>query len=254
LAFFIGKEDEMKKFLPLVFFLSFFVIGNLSAYEAIFFDDFSDGKSDGWWLSPKGNWAIIDESLRQIDQPSGEDWVMGLVENLEISDQTIETEVSTVGYGGVVFWYQDKLNFVSIVVYPFSSGLYLNEKLDGVSTIYQYGFRTRHNLWYDLRVEANSTTGQLDIFVDDSYIFTYNVTTPKRTGQSGVTFGNGGANFDDFKLTYQVCDADYNGDGNINFLDSFQKRKDLIEDALIKAKQEFNDWRDNCYLPSKNEQ
>jgi hypothetical protein len=238
----------------LIFAFTLFFIGNVKAYEETFFDNFNDGIIDEWWLSPNGNWAIIDESLRQIDQNSAEDWVMGLVESLEISDQVIETEVSTPGYGGVVIWYQDKSNYVSIVVYPYTAGLYINEKLNGLSTIFEYGFRTRHNWWYDLRVDVNSFTGELDIYVDDTYIFTYTVTTPKRTGQSGVTFGNGGANFDDFKITYMVCDADYNGDGLINFLDRYNKRRDLIEDAIQEATKEFNEWKENCWLPSKDTQ
>ena len=90
--------------------------------------------------------------------------------------------------------------------------------------------------------------------MDDTYIFTYNATTPNRTGQSGVTSGNGGAYFDDFKLIYQVCDADYNGDGVINQLDLNRKRMDLIEQAIYEVKLELDKWKENCWRPNKEDQ
>jgi hypothetical protein len=250
--FYWESRLEMKRILMLACFLSFFFIGTVNAYQETFFDDFNDGNTDGWWLSEKGQWSIENDTLKQ--DKDGEDHVLGLVENLIISDQVIETEVYTPGYGGIALWYQDKFNYIDILIYPFSSGIYLVERFDGEVKKYQYGFTTRHYTWYDLRIEADSKTGELDIYIDGTYIFTYQTTTTKREGLSGVSSGNGGANFDDFTLTYQVCDADYNGDGNINFLDSFQKRKDLIEDALQKAIKEFNEWKENCYLPSKDEQ
>lgn len=240
----------MKKISLLLCIFVLIFIGTANAYMETFFDNFNDYTTDGWWLSDRGNWSIEDDRLRQDNQSNGEDWVMGLVENLEISDQVIEIEVSTVGYGGIVFWYQDKLNYVSILVYPYSAGLYLNEKLNGVSTIYQYGFRTWHTRWYDLKVDADSVTGELDIYVDGSHIFTYNATTPKRNGQSGVTSGNGGAYFDDFKITYRVCDADFDGDGEITNKDQISKRKDLFEQAVQQALDEFNYWKESCWFPA----
>ena len=244
----------MKRVSLLIFFSVLIFIGTATAYDETFFDNFNDGNTDGWSLSPKGNWKIIAEKLSQVDQPTGDDWVMGLVDNLEISDQVIQTEVSTVGYGGIVFWYQDKWNYVGIVVYPYSSGLYLSEKINGVETVYHYGFRTWHTWWYDLKVDVNSVTGKLDIYIDDSYIFSYQTKTPKRIGQSGVTFGNGGASFDDFKITYRVCDADYDGDGTVSMKDQIFKRNDLVEQAVQDALDEFNYWKEHCWLPDYNAQ
>jgi hypothetical protein len=241
----------MKKIEIFICALLLTLIGTANAYDEIFFDNFNDGNTDGWVLSQKGNWKILDEKLAQVDQPSGEDWVMGLVENLVISDQIIEVEVSTVGYGGIVFWYQDKWNYVGIVVYPYSSGLYLLEKYNGVETVYHYGFRTWHTWWYDLKVDVNSVTGQLDIYIDGTFIFTYQATTQNRTGQSGVTFGNGGASFDDFKITYSVCDADYDGDGRVGIKDRINKRKDLVEQAVHNALEEFNYWKEHCWLSNQ---
>ena len=174
-------------------------------------------------------------------------FILGGLFYLAKTIQKIKVEVSTRGYGGLVFWYQDKHNFVSIVVYPLTFGLYLSERYNGVETVYHYGFRTWHTWWYDLRVDANSITGQLDIYIDGSYIFTYYAETPKRTGQSGVTFGNGGASFDDLKITYRICDADYNRDGTITNKDLINKRKDLFEQAVQEALEEFNNWKDRCW-------
>ena len=59
--------------------------------SGVFFDDFDDGDADGWWLyngePPRENrdpeWSVPNGSLLQ----SGEgDHILGLVENLPISD------------------------------------------------------------------------------------------------------------------------------------------------------------------------
>ena len=44
--------------------------------------------------------------------------------------------------------------------------------------------------WYNLKVDADSATGELAIYLDDAYIFTYFASTPYRSGLSGVISGN----------------------------------------------------------------
>ena len=176
-------------------------IGMANANEETFFDDFNDGDTEGWWLSSSGNWSIENGSLRQDNQGNNEDWVKGLVENLEISNQIIETKVNTQGYGGVVFWYQDDVNYFSVIIYPLRRGLNINEGKEEGGVSLRYNFPTTHDTWYTLRVNVNSVTGLIDIYIDGSYIFTYKATTMICTGKSGVVSGNGGAYFDDFKIT-----------------------------------------------------
>ena len=198
------------------------LVGTANVFGQSFFDNFDDGNADGWWLSPRGNWSIENGSLRQDHgaTDSGEDHVLGLLENLFISDQIIETQVSTSGYGGVVFWYQDNMNYISVAAYPLSAGLVVWEKIDGVFSGLHYESHTSLNTWYDLRVDADSATGLLAIYIDDTLIFTYNATSfPTRTGQSGVTSGNGGAYFDNFRLTSDDINPEPTIDAILTFFD-----------------------------------
>jgi hypothetical protein len=199
--FYLGEGGIVMKKIQ-IFACAFLLIfiGMANANEEIFFDDFNDGDTEGWWLSPRGNWSIENGSLRQDNQGNGEDWVYGVMD-YEISDQIIETKVNTQGYGGVVVWYKDPKHCIAVIIYPLRRGLNLNEAKDGGSISLRYVIPTSHDTWYKLRVNANSVTGELDIYIDDSYIFTYKANTMIRTGQSGVTSGNGGAYFDDFKIT-----------------------------------------------------
>ena len=77
----------------------------------------------------------------------------------------------------------------------------VSEIIDGAGSDFYYGSRTVHNTWYDLSVDADSASGELGIYLDDTYIFSYYASTPYRTGLSGVSSGNGGAYFDNFQIT-----------------------------------------------------
>ena len=237
----------MKKILMLAFILTFFLFGTAQANEEIFFDDFNDGDSVGWSLSTSGYWITENGILHQYKP--GADWVYGVID-YEISDQVIETKVNTQGYGGVVIWYQDPSHCIAVIIYPLRRGLNLNEAKEDGSVSLRYVFPTSHDTWYKLRVHANSVTGVVDIFIDDSHIYTYQANTMIRTGKSGVVSGNGGAYFDDFKIT-KACDGDYDGDGSITKKDLIYKRKDIFGQAAQEALEEFNYWKDHCWMPAE---
>lgn len=173
----------------------------LTVTDGMISDDFNDGDAEGWWLSPMGEWSIEIGILSQ-GSPLGEDWIIGLVDDFLFSDQSVETQVSTPAYGGVTLWHQDNMNFVSVFAYPTWTGLVVLEVIDGGQAVIEpYLHRTWHNTWYDLRVDADSTSGELAIYLDDVYIFSHDVITTNRSGLSGVFSGNlGGADFDNFKV------------------------------------------------------
>ena len=89
-------------------------------------------------------------------------------------------------------------------MYPAASYIRIYENINGIKTAHPYGvypYTAYNGIWYNLKVIANSTTGDLDIYLDDVYLFTHTVITTNRSGQSGVMTSNSGAYLDDFKLT-----------------------------------------------------
>lgn len=175
----------------------------------IFFDDFNDGNTDGWWLgyslktpSFYGNWRVEDGTLIQ---DTGGDGVIALIQNHIFSDQTIETKLKLngpSGYGGLILWSQDNNNWTHVIIYPAAGFVEVSAHVNGTTFGFQYPYPSLANdTWYDLKVVADSTNGNLDVYLDGNYLFTHTVTTPNRTGQSGVMNGNAGGAFDDFKLT-----------------------------------------------------
>jgi hypothetical protein len=206
----LGEKDKvaaMKKLakkLAMMGLVLGFVLGLAVTTDAhSFYDNFNDGNANGWDLFPGARglpalWSVEDGMLVQTGT---DDYIMALVKNLALSDQSIEVQVSTYGYAGVVLWRQDSVNFVSVSINPFSTGLMIIEEFDGQLNELRYESRTTPLQVYDLRVEADSATGQLAIYLDDAYIFTYNTSTPHRTGLSGVFAGNEVGYFDDFSLT-----------------------------------------------------
>ena len=176
--------------------------------EINFFDNFNDGNTDGWWLgyslanpANNGNWRVESGELLQ---DTGYDGVISLVENSQFSDQTIETRLKVndpSGSDGVLLWFQDDNNLVYVVVS--GNGVAVGENINGTWNTSDYPFPSFiFGTWYDLKVVADSTSGNLDVYLDENYFFTHTVTTSNRTGQSGVINGNAGGAFDDFKLTY----------------------------------------------------
>ena len=181
------------------------------AYAGTFFDDFNDGNADGWWLgyslarpSVYGNWRVENGELVQNQAGDG---FIALVENYQISDQTVETDLKLngpAGYGGIMLWFQDDDNWVNIRVYPAVKRVYVGEYIDRVPTYVYYSTELRNNTWHKLKVEANSSNGNIQVYIDDVYLLTYIATTPNRIGQTGVFNGNSGGSsggkFDNFSI------------------------------------------------------
>ena len=180
--------------------------------DLYFSDNFDDGNTDGWWLGfnhwdfpiEEGNWRIEDGCLVQDALP---DHYIALVENLLLSNQTIETQVklkSPKGYGGVTVWYKDLDNWINVYLYPNERSIFVFENIEGAgspSGYFRYPYITSEDIWYDLRVDADSINGELALYLNDTYLFTHNTITPYRSGLSGLSCGNGGAYFDNFQIT-----------------------------------------------------
>jgi hypothetical protein len=81
------------------------------------------------------------------------------------------------------------------------SGIAVTQFFDGKYYQYVYGNYYIDARWYDLKVDADSTSGELAIYVYDTLIFAYQTSTPYRTGLSGVWSGNAVGYFDNFRLT-----------------------------------------------------
>lgn len=182
-------------------------VGVVNDCEAsTFADNFNDGNTDGWSAySPYpgrvdfGNWRIEDGIVKQ---DTGGDHYKFLVDNNIMSSQSIEAKVlwHDNGYAGITVWYQDDKNWVD-VFYPYGIGFRVMEVIDGNFYYGDYPTIFSERKWQDLKIDANSITGELAIYLDDEYIATHTVVTPNRTGLSGISSGNAGGSFDDFSLT-----------------------------------------------------
>lgn len=178
------------------------LVFSVSANALPFSDNFDDGNADGWSLSDRGQWSLVDGSLFQN---SGGDHVIGLVDNFLLSDQIIETDVKipihTGGYGGIVLWYQDELNYVEIATYPYAGGIYILEGYNGDVIQSRHPPQTHTGGYHRLSLDANAQTGMIGISWDGIFLFDYSVSTSNRTGLSGVISGNQGAYFDNFLMS-----------------------------------------------------
>jgi len=124
------------------------------------------------------------------------------VDNLLISDQVIEAQMRTIGYAGVVLWYQENHNSWVAIYHNYQTGMWVVELIDGIGHGYSYGGPSiGSTTWYDLRVDADSVTGDLKVYLDDVYLFTHRTSNPYRTGLSGLWSGNAVGYFDNFSLT-----------------------------------------------------
>lgn len=190
----------MKKvILSLLLGLSFLAISTLPAYASPFSDNFNDGNTNGWWLID-GNWRVEN---RMLVQDGAGDHHKALVKNNQISSQAIRTKLKIgdpSGYGGIIVWYKDSGNWVNIFVYPAGEGVFITEKKDGVDTPFKHPIFTSNLVWYNLKIEADSSSGNLKVYLDNTYLFTYSVTTLNRTGLSGLFSGNAGGYFDNFSI------------------------------------------------------
>jgi hypothetical protein len=190
----------------------------VNSYAVTFFDDFNDGNADGWifpYNYDQTQGGVVDWSVEDgiLVQHLGSDSNTGLVDNLMVAGQTIEARMHTVGYAGVVIWYQqvdaEWANYVAID-HNYQTGMHVIEMIDGQGYLSPpYGGPwISGDTWYDLRVEADSRTGNLKVYVNGVYLFTHVVSTQYRTGLSGVYSGNAHGYFDNFTLT---SDADSDG-------------------------------------------
>jgi hypothetical protein len=200
----------MKKTFVCFCICGFLVVGllfgfSLNARAGTFFDDFSDGNTDGWVFpyypsqsQGPGQWSVENGKLVQWYAGDGN---RALVNNLLLSNQVIEVQRNTTGYAGVVFWHQDD-HWVAVNL-ALQSGICIGEFFNGNvhDTCYNYYIDAK---WYDLKVDADSVSGDLAVYLDGVYLFTHHTSNPYRTGLSGVWSGNGIGYFDNFRLTYDI--------------------------------------------------
>ncbi|MEW5816992.1 MAG: PKD domain-containing protein [Spirochaetota bacterium] len=199
------------KFISIVsiLFTFLFLIFPSKASAAIsFFDDFNDGNTLGWTLGCSyhtpwvcGNWRIENGALTQ---DTGADMVVATIADSRLSSQILETDIKTSepsGYGGVIFWIKDELNWASVFVYPAAGIISVNQQINGAPLNYSYVDTTlRNNAWYRLKIIADPPSGNIDVYLNGAYLFTYNVTISDRTGKTGVYLGNAGGYIDNFSL------------------------------------------------------
>lgn len=173
----------------------------------VFNDDFNDGNADGWWLGYAlkdhlwGNWRVENGILVQ---DTGDDGVLDLIENHQFSSQVTETRLKLngpSGGGGIAVWFRDDNNGVYFSVANETLGV--GEVNNGVWSNFNFpvNFNINENRWVDLKLVADSVSGDIEAFMDGTYLFTYHAITMDRTGKTGYISGNAGGYFDDFRLT-----------------------------------------------------
>lgn len=207
------KKDIFKTIIILFTLAILFGSITSSAYAGTFSDNFDDGNADGWWLGfshhtpwVNGNWRVEDGKL--VQDQAGDEFI-ALIDNLNLSAQTIETQLHTLGpsgYGGVTIWYKDNFHYTVVGMYPAAGLIYVTERTgDGWEYIHSTNYATPSVLTCailcNLKVIADDVTGKLDIYLNDVYDLTYTVLTTYRTGQSGLLSGNAGGYFDNFSIT-----------------------------------------------------
>lgn len=216
--------------------LALLLLGAMSrkTQASTFFDDFNDGNADGWIAAPpyggapsSGNWRVEDG---KVTQDEGGDHYNFLLENHLMSDQTIEVNAlwNERGHIGLTVWRKDYDNWVYIMYPPWGVYFYVIEKwcdngspYCGRDTNVTYSFYpfSGERKWQAFKVEANSSTGELGVYLDNVLQFTHTVgPNTKRTGLSGFNSSNAGGWFDDFRVT--VPDPDIDEDGVSNDVDN----------------------------------
>ncbi|MFH1749921.1 MAG: FISUMP domain-containing protein [bacterium] len=173
-----------------------------------YFNDFNNGNADGWLSvagyppGTHGNWRVEDGV---VIQDQGRDHFGFVLDNFSMSDQTVEAKVlwHDNGYAGITIWNQDANNWVQIS-YPYQGGFGIWENINGNGLVYPtaiYPVEINQRIWQVLKVDTNSSTGEIAVYLDDEYLFTHTVgANAPRTGLSGFNSGNAGGSFDDFSL------------------------------------------------------
>lgn len=178
-------------------------------HAATFSDNFDDGNTDGWWLGYSigqptlyGNWRIESGALAQ---DTGLDGVVALLEDYQFNNQTVVTDLKLngpSGGGGITLWFQDNNTLAYVTLSNGTITVAEVEAGNWHSTSYSYPYSVNDNEWVNLKVEANSSTGGLNVYVNNVYVLTHLLTTTHRTGQSGVIQGNAGGYFDNFSIKW----------------------------------------------------
>jgi len=177
-----------------------------------FSDNFNDGNTNGWIFTsgddretnPSAHWSVVDGRL-QGNSPY--DAQFALVNNLSLSSQTLQVQTEITHGTGVALWYKGLNNYVSFGSYGSGAAIYVGEWFNGVlfAPVYEHiGPPSVSNI-YDWKVITNSSTGEIQFFVNGLYEFTYTAATTERYGLSGVVSGNDGGYFDNFTVTSDTC-------------------------------------------------
>jgi len=164
-----------------------------------FTDNFNNGRMDGWVVD-YGNWVVQDGAL--VESPvDASDWKLILVDNLNTASQTIEVMVNPKHDGGnVSFWHLNWANQVEVGISYYYQTIAIGECHDTIGKVVWIRREVLPDAWYKLRIEADSVTGDVAVYVDDVYVYTYTVETPHRSGKVGFHSGSHGSAWDDFRV------------------------------------------------------
>lgn len=177
--------------------------------------NFDNGCAAGWVFpfnsgmtqAPGGDWSVTNGTL--VQSFFGDNNV-GLVNGRVVSTQTVSADVKSVGYAGVVLWYnqvdESWANYVSVTLNT-QAGLWVTEYVNGAVLRTTYNIQWWSGDWSRVTVGADASTHSLAISVDDplmgQYEFTHLATTPYLSGLSGVVAGNEVGYFDNFRLAWE---------------------------------------------------
>ena len=196
----------MKKIFLLIGLVALFGLVATPTYAASFSEKFNKAHSNKWDFSyspygpgRSGNWRIENKMLIQDE---GGDNFIALVKNIQNADQTIETQlnINPNSYGGVTVWFKDGANYVSVILYPGHGEIWVEENINNTMNLFRYAGVSGERTWFTLKVITTSTSGKLDIYLNNVYILTHNTITTYRIGNSGLMSGNGGGYFDNFSI------------------------------------------------------
>jgi hypothetical protein len=67
-----------------------------------------------------------------------------------------------------------------------------------------YSLDFREGTWHRLRIEANSRSGRINIYVNDTYWASYEAASLRRAGLSGLFGGNSGGHYDNYSLRGRI--------------------------------------------------
>lgn len=216
----------MKKILIfLVSTVLFFSGTKIALADTSFFDDFNDGILDGYTFVNDLYW-IEGGILRQNTLGLG---AVAFVNGHEYTDQIIEDDTKVDGmfcFSGFMFWYQDPGNSISVAIEPTYDRIRVIEKVDGNTVDYHYPVSLNDGQWYNLRVEADSTTGEIDMYVDGIYRGTHYSVVEEKVGPTGLFTACDnlispplGLYIDNFSIKIPPYSNDSDGDGVLDEAD-----------------------------------